>query len=184
MDKKLKQAIAEDKEYYYGSGLKKVYRVLTYNPLYRRGKYIIAARKAGYYSLHNSSIFNKFMCLYYARKKNVLGEKLGIELGPSEFGRRIRIYHNNIVVNAGAIIGDDCELYGNNCIGNKGSNSMPLDAPVLGNGVSLGVGAKAIGKIRIADNVKISSMSLANNNLDEKGALYGGVLAKFIGGSP
>lgn len=37
-----------------------------------------------------------------------------------------------------------------------------------------------IGKIKIADNVKVSSCSLVNKNIDEKGSLYGGVPAKLI----
>lgn len=180
MNKELSDIISEDKEYYYGVGTKRIYRALTHNPLYQRGRYIIVSRKAGYYSLHSNSMLKKILQMYYVRKKNVLGEKLGIELGPNEFGRRLRIYHNNIVINGGAIIGDDCELYGDNCIGNKGSDSIPLDAPVLGNGVSIGVGAKVIGKLRIADNVKISSMSLVNRDIDEPNALYGGVPAKLI----
>ena len=180
MNKELREVISEDKEYYYGGGVKRIYRVITHNPLYQRGKYIIVARKVGYYCLHSGSLINKIRFLYYSRKKNILGEKLGIELGPNEFGRRIRIYHNNIVVNGGAIIGDDCELYGDNCIGNKGAGSVALDAPVLGDGVSIGVGAKCIGKIHIADNVKISSMSLVNKDIDETGALYGGVPVRMI----
>lgn len=154
--------------------------MITHNPLYQRGKYIIVARKVGYYFLHSNSLINKIRFLYYSRKKNILGEKLGIELEPNEFGRRIRIYHNNIVVNGGAIIGDDCELYGDNCIGNKGADSIPLDTPVLGKGVSIGVGAKCIGKIHIADSVKISSMSLVNKDIDGTGTLYGGVPARMI----
>ena len=180
MNKELREVISEDKDYYYGGGGKRIYRVITHNPLYQRGKYIITARKAGYYFLHSNSLINKIRFLYYSRKKNILGEKLGIELGPHEFGRRIRVYHNNIVVNGGAIICDDCELYGDNCIGNKGSDSNPLDAPVLGKGVSIGVGEKCIGKIHIADNVKISSMSLINKDIDEAGVLYGGVPARMI----
>ncbi|MDC7288823.1 hypothetical protein NXH76_13520 [Blautia schinkii] len=180
MNQFLKIAIAEDKEYYYGEWFKRIYRMMTHNPVYQRGKYIIVARKAGYYSLNCNSILKIVLCFYYTRKKNILGEKLGIELGPNEFGRRIRIYHNNIVVNGGAIIGDDCELYGNNCIGNKGSDFGPLDAPILANSISIGVGAKVIGKVQIADNIKISSMSLVNKDLKESGALYGGIPVQMI----
>lgn len=179
MNIELREAIAEDREYYFGSGLKKFYRMMTHNPLYQRGKYIIISRKMGYYSSNCNSVVNKLLCLYYTRRKHVLGEKLGIELGPSTFGRRIRIYHNNIVVNGGAIIGDDCELYGCNCIGNKGSNFDPLDAPNVGNHVSFGVGANAIGKIRICDCVQISSMSLVNKDITQEG-LYGGTPAKLL----
>lgn len=42
------------------------------------------------------------------------------------------------------------------------------------------MGIKAIGEIRIADNVKVSSMSFVNKNIDEKGSLYGEVAAKSI----
>ena len=177
--RELKEIIKEDKEYYFGRGKKRIYRFFTHNPLYQRGRYIIACRKAGYYAKKNS-LADKVLWLCYFRRKNVLGEKLGIELGPNEFGRRLRIYHNNIVVNGGAVIGDDCELYGDNCIGNKGSDSPPMDAPIVGDRVSFGVGAKAIGSIRIPDDVKISSMSLVNRDLTEKNALYGGVPAVFI----
>lgn len=56
MNKELREAIWEDKEYYYGGGgVKSIYRMITHNPLYQRGKYIIAARKAGYYFLHSNS---------------------------------------------------------------------------------------------------------------------------------
>lgn len=180
MDKELRSIIKEDKEYYFDKGYKRIYRFLTFNPLYRRGVYVIIARKAGYYSLNHQSLWSKLKLMYYSRRKNKLGEKLGIEIGPNIFGRRIKIYHNNIIVNVGAVIGDDCELYGDNCIGNKGSKFNPVEAPIVGNGVSFGVGTKAIGKIKIADNVRISSMSLVNKNLDKEGALYGGIPVKLI----
>ncbi|MBQ8741135.1 MAG: hypothetical protein IJY79_06265 [Clostridia bacterium] len=180
MNKELKEIIKEDKRYYYGNFKKYIARRITNNPVYRMGKYIIVCRKAGYYHLHSKTLLDKLLLVYYTRKKNVLGEKLNIEFGPSEFGRRIKIYHSNIVVNAGAVIGDDCELHGNNCIGNKGAGYSPFDAPVIGNNVVVGVGTKIIGKINICDNVKISSMSFVNSDINEEYALYGGVPARFI----
>ena len=47
MNQYLKEAITEDKEYYYGGGVKRIYRVITHNPLYQRGKYIQPKIKAG-----------------------------------------------------------------------------------------------------------------------------------------
>jgi serine O-acetyltransferase len=172
----LRISIKEDKQYYYGTGLKRLYRTLTHNPLFRRGEYIITCRKVGFYSTNKNGLFNKIKLVYYTRKRNILGEKLHIELGPAEFGRRLRIYHNDIVVNAGAVIGDDCELYGNNCIGNKGSDYPALAAPQLGNGVSLGVGASVVGPVHIADGCKISGMSFVNKDLIRSNSLYGGYL--------
>lgn len=179
MDKELREIIKEDKEYYYGSALKRVYRFLTHNPVYQRGRYIVLCRKAGYYALNQSSLMNKFLAIYYARKKHILGEKLNIEFGPAQFGRRLKIYHGNIVVNFAAIIGDDCELYGSNCIGNKGAFTEDI-APVLGDKVSVGVGSKIIGNVHVADGVRISSVSLVNKNLTEEYSLYGGVPSVLI----
>ena len=82
-------------------------------------------------------------------------------------------------MNGLAIIGDDCELYGSNCIGNKGT-SIEDAAPVLGNKVSVGVGSKIIGNVHVANGVRISSVSLVNKNLTEEHSLYGGVPAVFI----
>jgi serine O-acetyltransferase len=176
----LHDCIKEDKQYYYGNGLKRIYRILTHNPLYRRGEYIITCRKAGFYSNNQKGLFDKLQLVYYTRKRNILGEKLHIEFGPAQFGRRLRIYHNDIIVNAGAIIGDDCELYGNNCIGNKGSEHPALAAPQLGDGVSLGVGASIIGAVHIADGTKISGMTFVNKDLSQPYSLWGGVPAKYI----
>lgn len=178
MDKGLKEIIGEDKDYYFGRGIKCFYRCITCNPLYQRGKYIIACRKLSYHKA-KPGLMHRLLSFLYQRKKNILGQKLNIELGTDHFGRRLRIYHNNIVVNGGAIIGDDCELYGCNCIGNKGSNFDPLDAPNVGNHVSFGVGANAIGKIRICNCVQISSMSLVNKDITQEG-LYGGTPAKLL----
>ncbi|WP_143482288.1 hypothetical protein [Pseudoflavonifractor sp. An176] len=179
MDNKLREIIKEDKQYYFGKEMKKsLYRRITQNPLYKRGEYVIVCRKLGYHKAH-TGLCHQLLAIIYLRKKNILGKKLNIELGPDEFGRRLRIYHNDIVVNAGAVIGDDCEFYGNNCIGNKGSGSEPLGAPTIGNNVSFGVGANAIGRISICDHVQVSSMSLVNKDITEAG-LYGGVPAQLI----
>lgn len=177
--KELNEIIKEDKKYYFGAPKKYIGRVLTHNPLFRRCQYIILCRKVSYYQ-KQGTLLGKLISLYYIRRKNVLGEKLHIELGANEFGRRLRIYHNDIIINAGAVIGDDCELYGNNCIGNKGSNAPALAAPVLEKGGSLGVGTSIIGPVNVADGIKISGMSFVNKDLDCPNSLYGGVPAVFI----
>ena len=182
MDKKeLKKIIKEDKKIYFDDiGAKYFFRMLTKYQYYQIGIYIILCRKAGYYNLNRNGIINKFLSVYYSRKKNILGQKLNIEFGPNEFGRRLRIYHGNVVVNGYAKIGDDVSLYGSNCIGNKGVLYDVKKCPSIGNNVSLGVGAKIVGNIKIEDNVSISALSLVNKSILEKNVLYGGVPAKFI----
>lgn len=179
ISKELRAIIEEDKEYYYGSAIKHLYRILTHNPVYMRGRYVILCRKTGYYAKYGKTLIDKVVYLYYMRKKNILGEKLNIEFGPAEFGRRLKLYHGNIVVNYATVIGDDCELYGSNCIGNKGTSAEDA-APVIGNKVSFGVGSKVIGHVSISDGISISSVSFVNKDLTERNSLYGGVPAKLI----
>lgn len=179
--KELKKIIKEDRKNYFDNiGIKFIYRKITHYPFYQIGKYIIICRKAGYYRINNTSFINKLFCLYYYRRKNILGEKLNIDFGPNEFGRRLKIYHGNIIVNGYAKIGDDCQLYGSNCIGNKGTSYDLTEAPIIGSNVSIGVGSKVIGNVNICNNVSISSLSLINKNISEENSLYGGIPAKLI----
>lgn len=180
--KELKKIIKEDIEIYFDKGIiKRIYKNITKNEFYEIGKYIIISRKAGFYRKNISKgIVYKLLCLYYNRKKNILGQKLNIYLMPNEFGRRIRIYHGNIIINGNCTIGDDCTFYGNNCLGNKGKDSNNLNVPYLGNNISVGVGTKIIGKVKIEDNVIISAMSLVNKSIDESNILIGGIPAKKI----
>lgn len=135
MNNELYQKINEDKKYYYGQGITYSYRRITHNPLYYRGKYIITCKRLGYHQ-SKSGVLHRLISVFLQRKKNILGEKLHIELGTNNFGRRLRIYHNDIVINGGTVIG---------------------------------VGAKAIERINICDNVQISSMSLVNHDIMQRG---------------
>lgn len=180
--KELKKVIKEDSEIYFDKEfIKRLYKKIIKNEFSEIGKYVIISRKAGFYRKNISKgALYKLLCLYYNRKKNILGQKLNIYLMPNEFGHRIRIYHGNIIINGNCIIGDDCTFYGNNCLGNKGKDSDVNDVPSLGNNVSVGVGTKIIGKVKIYNNVKISAMSLVNKSIEESGILVGGIPAKKI----
>ena len=183
MDKReLKKIIKEDKEFYFEKSLfKRLYKRFSVNEFFWIGKYVILARKSGFYKTKISdNVINKLLYFYYIRKKNKLGQRLNIVFMPNSFGRRIRIYHGNIVVNGNSVIGDDCVLYGNNCIGNNGEDSDSNEVPTLGKNVKIGVGSKIIGNVSIADDVCICAMSLVNKSICEKNSIVGGIPAKII----
>lgn len=118
------------------------------------------------------------MYLYYRRRKNKLGAKLGIEIWEKSFGKGLIIHHSgNIVVNGMARIGENCQFHGSNCVGNDGKN---LDAPMIGNNVEIGVGAKVIGKVKIADNIKIGAGAVVVSSFLEEGITIGGVPARKL----
>lgn len=82
----------------------------------------------------------------------------GIYIGVSaKIGKRLIIEHfGNIIIHGAAVIGDDCIIRQGVTIGNRYID-FPYDAPVLGNFVNVGAGAKIIGKVKIGDSVSIGA---------------------------
>lgn len=74
------------------------------------------------------------------------------------------------MVNGWARIGKDCQLHGDNCIGNNGKS---LKAPRLGNRIDIGVGAKIIGDIELADDIVIGAGAVVNKSFLTPGITIG-----------
>lgn len=143
-------------------------------------KYIRSLRVTGYhYQKHRCSLYHSIMYIVWSRRKNSLGRKLGIELGHKTFDKGLTIYHpQGIVVNGNCKIGKNCKLHGNNCIGNDGYSD---GVPVLGDNVRLGVGAKVIGEITIANNTVIAAGAVVVKDIKKEGTTVAGIPAKIIG---
>lgn len=139
-------------------------------------KYQLLLRKEEYYSQKGSRI----LALIYRRKKNKLGERLGFTIPKGVFGSGLKIWHyGNIVVSAQAKVGKYCILHGDNCIGNKGIGSMGV-APVIGDYVDIGVGAKILGDITIANHVTIAAGAVVISSCKEENIILAGVPAHVI----
>lgn len=179
----LKDVLEYEKTLYWGSGKEAKYQyllaVLKDHPNYRVWKYNILLRKAGYYYFcRKKNMLKAILYFWYCRKKNRLGRKLGIELNERTFDKGLIIYHTQgIVVNGRAVVGKNCHLHGNNCIG---TNGKTVDCPVLGDNVTLGVGAKVLGKVRIADGIKIAAGAVVVHSFEEKGITIGGIPARKL----
>lgn len=141
--------------------------------------FLVLSRKCDYYFIRKSKgeLLSSILYFLFVCKKNRLGEKLGLEIGTQNIHQGLLIYHYNIVINENSNIGKDCHLHGDNCIGNDGKNP---DCPVIGDSVSLGVGAKVIGNVTIADNIKIAAGAVVVHSFLEKGITIGGIPAKKI----
>ena len=114
----------------------------------------------------------------YRRKKNRIGLRLGIEMSENSIGKGAIIYHpNSIVINGYSKIGENCKFHGNNCVGNDGKS---LKSPMIGNNVRLGVGAKVIGDIILADNITVAAGAVVVDSFLEEGIVIGGVPARKI----
>lgn len=129
--------------------------------------------------LRKEEMANNYIAkIYYRRRKNILGRKLGFTIPAGVFGNNLHIWHyGNIVVNGGSRVGEGCILHGDNCIGNDGKSYA---CPVIGNNVDIGVGAKLIGDIVIADDIVIGAGSVVISSFTEREITIGGIPARRI----
>lgn len=171
--------IQADNEWYNPNGVKdKVIGRFAHYPAYLLKKFLYYLRKQEYYiNTANNSKIKGLLGIWFERKKNKLGIKLGIEIGPNCFGKGLQIYHGNIVVNSSARIGENCILHGGNCIGNNGITNA---APQIGDNVDIGYGATLIGDILIPNNTTIGANALVNRSFEEEKRIIAGVPAKII----
>lgn len=104
----------------------------------------------------------------------------GIELPYTvNLGRRVVIEHQGaIVVHGYCTIGDDCILRQGVTLGNR-HLERPLDAPVLGDRVNVGAGAKLFGAIQVGDDVQVGANAVVLHDVPA-GATVAGVPAKIV----
>lgn len=111
------------------------------------------------------------------RKRNLAGEKLGMELLPNRIGKGIRICHDNVILNG--YVGENCVFHGNNVLGNKKTGDVEA-VPRLGNRVDVGVGAVIIGDVTIADDCVIGAGALVTKSFLTPGTVIVGSPAKAL----
>jgi serine O-acetyltransferase len=106
--------------------------------------------------------------------------KYGIELPYTvELGRGVVFEHQHgIVIHGHAKIGDGCIIRQGVTIGNKSLDS-PLDAPVIGNYVNIGAGAKILGKVMIGHHASIGANAVVTHDIPDY-AVAVGIPAKVI----
>ncbi|MEP6546185.1 MAG: serine acetyltransferase [Gammaproteobacteria bacterium] len=104
----------------------------------------------------------------------------GITIGSTAtIGRRLSIEHHGcIVIHGASVIGDDCLIRHGVTIGNVGY-ADPLGAPVIGNRVQIGAGAKILGRVRVGNDVVIGANAVVVRDVLD-GDVMGGVPAQSL----
>jgi putative colanic acid biosynthesis acetyltransferase WcaB len=97
-------------------------------------------------------------CIYY---KFFIEWVIGFELPCStQVGKGLLIHHGNgVVVNSKSKIGEGCCLLHQVTIGTLGDGDS-AETPVIGDGVTIGVGAKVLGGVRVGNNARIGAATL------------------------
>jgi serine O-acetyltransferase len=97
---------------------------------------------------------------------------VGIHLPRSaKIGAGLRIHHfGGIMINPHAIVGCNCTLRHNVCIGSRYGID---DAPHVGDNVEFGVGAVVLGKIRIGNNVRVGANAVVLTDIPDNSSAVG-----------
>ncbi len=87
-------------------------------------------------------------------------------------------HFGGIHVNGGAVIGDNCNLQQDVTLGqaNRGDKA---GAPIIGNNVFIGAGAKIIGRIHVGDGAAIGANAVVTRDVPA-GAAVAGVPARIV----
>jgi len=108
------------------------------------------------YTLKNGFVRKPFSLLYkisYKIVQIITGIELPCEV---EIGQNFRIDHfGDIIISGYARFGDDCVVRNGVTVGLK--NLDEIIAPIIGNKVNIGAGAKLLGPISVGDNVDIGA---------------------------
>lgn len=98
----------------------------------------------------------------------------GIEIHPgATIGRRFFIDHGmGVVIGETTEIGDDCMLYQGVTLGGR-SLEQTKRHPTLGNGVTVGAGAKVIGPVEIGHNSAVGANAVVVKSAPEDSVLIG-----------
>lgn len=103
---------------------------------------------------------------------------MGISIPINVFGAGLHISHyGSVIVSAKAKVGEFCVIHGSTNIGQ--SEGADEKAPVLGDNVYIGPGAKLFGDITIGNNVMIGANSVVNKSFGND-CRVAGVPAKVI----
>ena len=120
---------------------------------------------------------NKLISYLYKIKHTRMSIKYGLHIPPNCFDRGLKIMHlGSILINDNARIGRDCYIHINTNIVAGGTSH---DAPILGNGIIISVGASIIGNIKIGDNTVIGAGAIVTKSFGDN-VTIAGVPARII----
>ncbi len=138
-----------------------------------------ALRKREYYENCRKGVLFKPLVLIAKYRHRKLGLKCGFSIPVNVCAKGLNIAHvGPIIVNPNAKIGEFCRLHVGVNIGTAAG--FKDAAPVIGNSVYIGPGAKVFGRIIIADDIAIGANAVVNKSFETPGISIGGIPAKQI----
>ncbi|QAA81296.1 serine acetyltransferase [Aequorivita sp. H23M31] len=138
-------------------------------------------RKSEYYKNVKSkqSFIGKVSYIIIKRRFKSKSLELGFSIPENVFGPGLAILHyGTIIINDAVRIGKNCRIHA--CV-NIGTSGGKEGAPIIGDNVYIGPGAKIYGEILIPNNCAIAANAAVEKTFFNEGMVLGGVPAKEIG---
>lgn len=136
-------------------------------------------RKSEYLKNVKHGWLNKILYLFIRYRLKKISLRLGFSIPENVFGPGLTIPHyGTIIISAKAKVGANCRIHACTNIGESGGIA---GAPIIGDNVYIGPGAKIYGNITIASNIAIAANAAVNKSFLNEHKMIGGVPAKEIG---
>jgi serine O-acetyltransferase len=143
--------------------------IWTFEKLLRKNEFLINCRE-------NKNIFYFFNRYRFLK----LRQKLAIEISPNCFDDGLCIAHaGGIIVHHAVKVGKNCTLQSGVVIGQKRPGEIEA-VPIIGNNVTIGAGAKILGRVTIADNITIGANAVVTKSFTEPGITIVGIPARKL----
>lgn len=169
----------KDYNYYLSSDLRRV-NIKTFSFLmlfrYPTVYFIKTLRRLEYYQNCRHDPIGRLFCLAYKLHFRILSIYLGFTIPPNTCGPGLKLNHwGTIVISPEAAIGSNAHI--NVCVNIGLKDGL---APIVGDDVYIGPGAKLFGGIRIGNNVNIGANAVVNKSFPDN-VTVAGVPARIIG---
>ena len=146
----------------------------------RRFRFYKSLRKTEYYTNERKDFLGKIIGKLLRLRHKLLCDKYGWTIPINVFGSGLAIVHTGtIVVTGSAKVGKNCRIHVCTNIGRAPSKEGD-GAPVMGDNIYIGPGAKIFGNIRIGDNTAIGANAVVNSSFPEGNCTIAGVPARKI----
>ena len=141
-------------------------------------KFERSLRYCEYYKNSKTSIVGKMFYYFWRYRKYRLEVKCGFTIPLNVAGKGLALVHRGtIIINSHAKIGENCWIHAGGNIGvSAGTDNA---APVIGNNVYIGPGAKIFGKIYIADGVAVGANAVVCKDVAQEDVTVVGVPARI-----
>ena len=163
--------LAYEKKLYFTGKKDYLTAMVTHEDNYLIWKYMTFLRR-------EEAARSKLTAYFWRRKKNNLGSRLGLQIYAGTCARGLHIWHyGSVIISGDAVVGENCTIHGQACIGSDGASDV---APVLGKHVDIGVGAKIIGGVTLADDIRVGAGAVVVKSCETPGATLVGVPARQV----